>query len=594
MEVTRIFDLLDRYAANFPKCDVLAGKEEGEWVKYSTKQYIEISNYISFAFLHLGVQKGDTIATITFNRPEWNFLDMGIQQVGAVHVPIYPNISEADYKYIFNHAEIKYVFVAGEDLFRKIANILPDVPSLKDIYTFKNLHGFKHLNELIKLGFEHPAKEKLNAVKASITKDDIATLIYTSGTTGIPKGVMLSHENIISNFIAVSYIPPIGPQDNALSFLPLCHIYERMLNYLYQYLGVSIYYAESLGTIVDNMKEVKPAIFSCVPRLLEKIYDRIIKTGRKLPPLKKKLFFWAIDLGLNYELDKANGWWYEIKLKITNILIFSKWRQLFGNNVKLAVSGGAALQPRLARIFWAARIFVHEGYGLTETSPVIAVTSFVDKDGVKFGTVGKPLRGVDVKIAGDGEVLCKGPGVMKGYYKDEALTKELIDKEGWFHTGDIGLFEPKGQLRITGRKKEIFKTSFGKYVNPGQIEAKFTESPMIDTLMVLGENQKYAAALIVPDFNDLKSWCENKGIVYTTNPEMINHPEVKRKFTKEIKYYNSFFGEPEQIRRWEIMDSEWSVFSGELTPTLKLKRNYIKEKYKDIISTLFEGNDILK
>lgn len=591
MEVTRIFDLLDRYAENFPKCDALAGKEEGDWCKYSTSQYIEISNYISYAFLHLGVQKGDTIATITHNRPEWNFLDMGIQQVGAIHVPIYPNISEADYKYIFNHAEIKFVFLAGEDLYRKISNILPDVPSLKDIYTFKNLHGFKHLNELIKIGFEHPAKEKLKSIKDSISKDDIATMIYTSGTTGTPKGVMLTHSNIVSNFIAVSNIPPLTPEDRALSFLPLCHVYERMLNYLYQYLGVSIYYAESLGTVADNMKEIKPAIITCVPRLLEKIYDKIIKTGRKLSPIKKSLFFWAINLGLNYELNKANGWWYEFKLKIANILVFSKWREVFGGNLKLAVSGGAALQPRLARIFWAARIHVLEGYGLTETSPVIAVSHFFEY-GVKFGTVGPPLRGVQVKIAEDGEILSKGPGLMKGYYKDEALTREVIDEAGWFHTGDLGIIEPEGQLRITGRKKEIFKTSFGKYVNPGQIEAKFTESPMIDTLIVLGENQKYAAALIVPDFNDLKSWCENKGIVYTTNPEMIGHPDVKKKFAKEIKYYNSFFGETEQIRRWEIMDSEWSVFSGELTPTLKLKRNYIKEKYKDIISKLFEGNDL--
>ncbi len=591
MEVTRIFDLLERFAEKFPKSDALAGKEEGDWVKYSTQQYIEISNYISYAFIYLGVQKGDTIATITHNRPEWNFLDMGIQQVGAIHVPIYPNISEADYNYIFNHAEIKYAFVAGEDLFRKMANILPDVPSLKDIYTFKNLHGFKHLNELIKIGFEHPAKDKLKAIKASIKTDDTVSLIYTSGTTGTPKGVMLTHANIISNFTAVSYIPPIGPNDNALSFLPLCHVYERMLNYLYQYMGVSIYYAENLGTIADNMKEVKPAIISCVPRLLEKIYDRIIKVGRKQPPLKKKLFFWAVNLASNFDLEKDLGWWYNLQLKIANILIFSKWRDVFGGNVRLVVSGAAALQPRLARVFWAARIYVLEGYGLTETSPVICVSSYADKDGVKFGTVGRPLRGVEVKIAEDGEILCKGPGVMKGYYKDEAHTKEVIDEEGWFHTGDLGILEPKGHVRITGRKKEIFKTSFGKYVNPGQIEAKFTESPMIDTMIVLGENQKYAAALIVPDFIDLKSWCENKGIVYTTNPEMIHHPDVKKKFKKEIEYYNSFFGETEQIKRWEIMDSEWSVWSGELTPTLKIKRNYINEKYKGIIDKLFEGNE---
>ncbi|MFA5196512.1 MAG: long-chain fatty acid--CoA ligase, partial [Bacteroidales bacterium] len=575
MEITRIFDLLETYAQKFPKDDALAGKEDGEWIKYSTKSYIEISNYIAYGFINLGVKKGDKIATITFNRPEWNFLDMGIMLCGAIHVPIYPNITESDYKYILNHAEVKYVFVAGEDLFKKIESIASEVPSLKEIYTFKNLHGCKHLNELIRLGWQNPAKETVTEIKDSIKTDDIATIIYTSGTTGVPKGVMLSHANIISNFIAVSYIPPIGPTDNALSFLPLCHVYERMLNYLYQYLGVSIYYAENLGTIADNMKEVKPAIISCVPRLLEKIYDRIVKAGRKLSPVKKRLFFWALEVGSKYELETCHSFWYKLKLKVANVLIFSKWRAVFGGNIKLVVSGAAALQARLARIFWAARIPVLEGYGLTETSPVIAVNSFVDKDGVKFGTVGKPLRGVQVEIAEDGEILCKGPGLMKGYYKDEVYTKEVIDTDGWFHTGDLGQIEEKGQLRITGRKKEIFKTSFGKYINPGQIEDKFKESPMIDTLIVLGENQKFAAALLVPDFNDLKSWCENKNIVYTTNTEMINHPDVKKKFAKEVSFYNSFFGDTEQIKRWEIMDSEWSVFSGELTPTLKIKREYI-------------------
>ncbi|MEI6853856.1 MAG: AMP-binding protein, partial [Bacteroidota bacterium] len=385
MEVTRVFDLLDRYLEKFPKDDALAGKEEGEWMQYSARSYVDISNYISYGFLALGVKKGDKIATITFNRPEWNFLDMGITQVGAIHVPIYPTISEADYKYILNHAEIKYVFVAGEDLFRKIENILPDIPSLKDIYTFKNLHGFKHLNELIRLGWQNRAKEKLDEIKATIKPEDVFTIIYTSGTTGTPKGVMLSHTNIISNFVGVSNIPPVGYNSKALSYLPLCHIYEHMLNYMYQYLGVSVYYAENMGTIADNIKEIHADILTTVPRLLEKIYDRIIKKGRKLTGVKKKLFFWAVDLGLQYELDGANGRWYEFKLKIANILVFSKWRQALGNNLRTIVSGGAALQPRLNRIFWAARIPILEGYGLTETSPVIAVNHF-GKDGLKFGT----------------------------------------------------------------------------------------------------------------------------------------------------------------------------------------------------------------
>ncbi len=590
MEVTRVFDLLDRYIEKFPKDDALAGKEEGEWMKYSTRSYVDISNYISYGFLALGVQKGDKIATITFNRPEWNFLDMGITQIGAIHIPIYPTISEADYKYILNHAEIKYVFVAGEDLFRKIENILPEIPSLKDIYTFKNLHGFKHLNELIRLGWQNPAREKLAEIKASVKPDDVFTIIYTSGTTGTPKGVMLSHTNIISNFIGVSGIPPIGYNSKALSYLPLCHIYEHMLNYMYQYLGVSVYYAENMGTIADNIKEIHADILSTVPRLLEKIYDRIIKKGRKLTGFKKKLFFWAVDLGLKYELDSANGWWYEFKLRIANMLVFSKWREALGNNLRTIVSGGAALQPRLNRIFWAARIPILEGYGLTETSPVIAVNHF-GKNGLKFGTVGPVLPGVEVKIAKDGEILTKGPNLMLGYYKEEELTKKVIDPDGWFHTGDLGQIEKEGQLKITGRKKEIFKTSFGKYINPGQIEDKFKESSFIDTLIVLGENQKFAAALIVPDFNDLKSWCENKGIEYTTNSEMINNLQIKKRFKKEIDFYNTFFGETEQIKKWELMESEWTSFSGELTPTLKIKRSYISKKYESAINKLFASNE---
>ncbi len=588
MNVTRIFDLLERYEKMFPKEDALAGKEEGEWVKFSTKSYIDISNYISYGFLQLGVEKGDKIATITYNRPEWNFLDMGILQVGAIHVPIYPTISEADYKYILNHAEIKYVFVAGEDMFKKIKQMMPEVPTLKAIYTFKNLYGFNHLNELIRQGWQNPCHERLQVIKDSVQPEDLATIIYTSGTTGTPKGVMLSHANIISNAIATSSVPPIGFDSKALSYLPLCHIYERMLNYMYQYVGVSVYYAENMGTIADNIREIHADILSTVPRLLEKIYDRIIKKGRKLTGIKKKIFFWAVNLGLNYEMYKANGWWYEFQLKIANILVFKKWREALGDNIRVIVSGGAALQPRLNRIFWAARIPVLEGYGLTETSPVVAVNT-LGKDGVKFGTVGPILTGVQVKIDVDGEILTKGPGLMQGYYKEEQLTKEVIDAEGWFHTGDLGRIEPEGQLRITGRKKELFKTSFGKYINPSQIEDKFKESPFIDSMIVLGENQKFAAALIVPDFTDLQAWCETKGIAYTTNSEMINLPRIKQRFKKEMDFYNTFFGETEQIKKWEIMETEWTSISGELTPTLKIKRNYIMEKYAAAINKLFSG-----
>jgi long-chain acyl-CoA synthetase len=588
--VSRLFDLIPRYLEMFPKEDAFAGKDEGEWVKYSTKAYSEVVNQISYGFLALGIQKGDKIATITYNRPEWNFLDMAILQVGAIHVPIYPTISESDYKYILAHSEVKYVFLAGEDLLKKIENILPEIPTLKDIYTFKNLRGFKHLNELIRLGCQNPDIEKLNEIKVSIKTDDLATIIYTSGTTGNPKGVMLSHANIISNFIAVSPIPPCGSESKAISYLPLCHIYERMLNYMYQYLGVSVYYAENMGTIADNIREVQPEIFTTVPRLLEKIFERIIQKGRKLSPIKKRLFFWAVNLGLKYEMYGVNGGFYRFKLKIANTLVFSKWREALGDKLQVVVSGGAALQPRVARIFWAAGIPVLEGYGLTETSPVIAVSTLWEQ-GVKFGTVGPVLTGVEVKIAEDGEVLTRGPGIMLGYYKEPELTKEAIDAEGWFHTGDTGHIEPEGQLKLTGRKKEIFKTSFGKYINPGAIEDIFKESPFIDNMAVFGENQKFAVALIVPDFNDLRNWCANKGMEYTTNTEMVNHPRILKRYKKEVGIYNAKLGATEQIKRFEIIDFEWSTYTGELTPTLKLKRAYIQKKYEPIINKLFDIND---
>jgi len=587
MEVTRIFDLLTRYKRKFkPKNDVVAGKENGEWIKYNIDQYIEIVNDISYGLLKLGVKKGDNIATISNNRPEWNFIDMGILQTGAIHVPIYPTICESDYQYILNHAEVKYVFVAGKELLRKIEHILPDIPTLKGLYTFKEHEGVKHLSELIELGKQNPVGKKLESIKAGIKPNEMATLIYTSGTTGNPKGVMLSHNNIISNFLAVSKIPPVGEEGKSISYLPLCHVYERMLNYLFQYLGISIYYAENLGTIVENIKEIKPEIMSTVPRLLEKVYDKIISKGRKLKGIKKMIFFWSVNLGLRYELDGANGWFYEYKLKIAKKLVFKKWQEALGGNLEVMVSGGAAIQPRLARIFTAAGIPVLEGYGLTETSPVIAVSNFW-KNGIKFGTVGPILKDVKVKIAGDGEILCKGPNLMLGYYKDSKLTKEAIDKDGWFHTGDIGNIEETGQLRITGRKKEIFKTSLGKYISPQLMENKFKESPFIDVIFVLGENQKYAAALVVPDFEHLRSWCNVKEIKYSSNKEMLANPVIKKRFQREIDICNSAFGKTEQIMSFELLDTPWSVETGELTASLKLRRQFIYKKYKAEIDRLF-------
>ena len=588
MEVTRIFDLLPYYEKKFkPKDDVIASKEDGKWKKISIKEYREIVDNISYGFLALGVEPGDRIAQISPNRVEWNMVDMAILQIGAIHVPIYPTISESDYKYILGHAEVKLVFISGNELLRKIQHILPEVPSIQGIYTYKDLHEYKHLNELIDLGQQNRSPEKLEAVKASIKPDDVATIIYTSGTTGTQKGVILSHANIISNFLAASYIPPFGEEHKAVSYLPLCHVYERMLNYLYQYLGISIYYAENMGTITDNMKEVHPEIMSTVPRLLEKVYDKLVATGQKLKGPKSWIFWGAFHLALRYELKGANGWFYEWKRKRYDKLVYAKWRAALGGEINIMVSGGAAMQPRLGRLFTCAGINILEGYGLTETSPVIAVSDF-SENGIKFGTVGPVLRGVEVKIAGDGEICVKGPNVMIGYYKDEQMTKEVMDSDGWFHTGDLGHLEPEGQLKITGRKKELFKTSFGKYVSPQLIEDKLKESLFIDQLIVVGENQKFVGALIVPDFTFMKSYCERKEIPFGSNAEVIANPVIRKRFQKEIDKYNKQFGDTEKIKTWDLLDTEWTLENGEITPTMKLRRPFICEKYDDQIKQLFD------
>lgn len=587
MEVTRIFDLLPFYKTNFrPKDDALAGKEDGKWVKYSIDQYIENANNISYAFLKLGIKKGDKIATITQNRPEWNFLDMGILQTGAIHVPIYPTISESDYKYILKHAEVKYVFVAGKELLSKIEHILPEIPSIKEVYTIKHIDDVKHLNDLIDLGKQNPAPEEIETIKNSIKPDDMVTLIYTSGTTGSPKGVVLSHHNILSNVMAVHRYFPVDDSCKSLSYLPVSHVYERTNLYIYQYLGVSIYYAENMGTIADNLKEIQPEIFTSVPRLLEKVYDKIMAKGRKLTGIKKALFFWAVNLGLRYELGKKKGIIYRVQLSIANKIIFNKWREALGGKLRVIVSGGAAIQPRLAKVYTAANIPVLEGYGLTETSPVLAVNTF-EKGGIKSGTVGKPIPGVEIKIAEDSEILAKGPNVMKGYFKEPELTKEAIDEQGWFHTGDLGRIEPEGHLKITGRKKALFKTAMGKYISPEHIENKLVESPFIDAALVIGENQKFAAALIVPDFAHLRSWCQVKGITYSTNQEMVSTPEIKKRIEREVNQFNKDLGSTEQIKKIELMKEEWSIQTRELTANLKLRRNYICEKYKGVIEKIF-------
>lgn len=587
MEVTRLFDLLPHYATHFSREDALCGKENGVWKHYSTKQYVNIVNNISYGLMQLGIKKGDKIASISSGRPEWNFLDMAIMQLGAIHVPIYPTISENDYKYILHHADVKMVFVSGWDILRKIENLLSEIPQLKDnVYTFRNLRGYRHLNEVIELGVANPSVQYLNEIRDRITPDDIATIIYTSGTTGTMKGVQLSHRNIISNFKAILPIVPTHAQTRVLSYLPLCHIYERMMIYAWHYLGIPIYYAESIGTIASDLQDVKPTIFTTVPRLLEKFYDRFVATGRKLPKRQKKIFFWADEVASQYELEGRSSK-YNRSLQTARMLVLNKFKDALGGKIDVIVSGGAAIQPRLCRIFWAAGMPVLEGYGLTETSPVIAVSSFF-KNGMKFGTVGQPLPGVEVKLAEDGEILTRGACLTKGYLNAEEQTKEAIDEEGWFHTGDMGAFEPEGQLRITGRKKEMFKTAFGKYIVPTHVESVFAEDSLIDNIMVVGENKKFAAALIVPNFADLRSWCAKKEIPYTTNEEMIKHPMVLKKYKKVADQKNATLGETERVMKFALMDYEWGVSTGELTPTLKLKRRFITQKHADVIESLFE------
>lgn len=586
MNVTRLFDLLDNYLEKYPKQDAaLACKRDGEWKKFSIQEYVELTNNISYGMLQLGILPGDKVGIVSSNRPEWNMLDFATMQIGAISIPIYPTISQDDYRHILNHAEMKMIFIEGKELRNKLQPILPEVKTLKEIYTFVDQGTeYKYLDQLIELGKEHPDPQKLVGLKASIKPDEMATIIYTSGTTGYPKGVMLSHSNIVNQLKNLESTPAKWSK-TALSFLPLCHAYERMLVYLYQYLGMSVYYAESLGTIAENIKEINPTMMSCVPRLLEKIYDKLYLSGKKLPLVSKMLYYWAFNLATNYQLE-GMGWYYTLKFKIADKLIYSKWRAAIGGNFDIVVSGGSAIQPHIASFFSAIGMPVFEGYGLSETSPVIAVSQR-GKHGRKFGTVGLPLPGVEVKLGERDEIICRGHNVMMGYYKDPELTAQVLDADGWFHTGDTGTFTPEGQLIITGRLKSIFKTSFGKYVNPQAVESRFTESPLIENMIVLGENKKFAAALISPDFVYLKSWCGKHRIPCITNAEVIENPLVIKRFQEEVKHYNQFFGDYEQVKRYQLVPEEWTQPGGFLSPTLKIKRNVIEEYYADRIEKLF-------
>ena len=587
-DITRLFDILTYYSETFPNQKVaLSHKKTKGWISYSPQEYKQITDNLSYAFIKLGIEPGDKVGIISGNRPEWNMLDMAIMQIGAITVPVYPTISEDDYKYIINHSEMKLAVIEGHEVMTKFSNIISETPNLKMVYTFKDRKRFPYFAQLVQLGEENPNPEELQRRRDSVKPEDCSTIMYTSGTTGLPKGVMLSHYNIVSQLMNLRPTPALW-SDKALSFLPLCHAYERMLVFLYQYLGMTVYYVQSLATIGENIKEVRPTMMSAVPRVLEKMFDKIMGAQKTMKPLPRKIFVWAMDLAQQYKLqDEDRTGWYNFRHWWADKLIYRKIRNNVGGNFDIVVSGAASIQPKLAAFFSAIGMPVFEGYGATETSPVIAV-SCRDRNGREVGTVGFPLPGVEVRIADSGEILCRGHNVMMGYYKAPELTAQVIDDEGWYHTGDTGKFTQFGQVVITGRIKNLFKTSFGKYVNPQIIEEKFCESPFIENMVVVGENQKFAAAIISPDFEYLKSWCRQNNVPCENNEEMVKNSEVNRVFAQEIAKYNPLFGAAEQIKKFEIVPEAWTQQNNILTPTLKVKRFIVQEKYKDLIDGIYK------
>ncbi|MBF8149353.1 long-chain fatty acid--CoA ligase [Winogradskyella sp. F6397] len=586
-EVTRLFDFPYYQLKHKPTSNALVTKYNGKWEPTSTQEYIDKSNAMSRALLRLGVQKNDKIAVIsTTNRTEWNIMDIGILQLGAQNIPIYPTISAEDYEYVLNHSESTYCFVSDEVVLEKVRKVQANT-KIKEVYSFDHIEGCKHYSELLELGEDHSNQPEVELRKDAVKSTDLATIIYTSGTTGKPKGVMLSHWNITSNALDSSPRVPLKEgETRVLSFLPICHIFERLLIYVYQYAGTSIYFAEGIDKIGENAKEIKPNLMSVVPRLLEKVFDKIMLKGDDLSGIKRSLFYWAVSLGERWEPYGANGAWYEFQLKIADKLIFSKWREALGGELGTMVSGSAALQPRLARIFGAAKMRVMEGYGLTETSPVISVGLYRDNM-YKVGTVGKVIDNVDVKIADDGEVLIKGPNVMMGYYKDPDKTAEVMTGD-YFHTGDKGEVDADGFLRITGRKKEMFKTSGGKYVIPPLLENDMKQSLFIEQIMVVGEGEKMPAALIQPNFDFIRDWIDLKqNNVGKTDVEIANSEIVINRIQQEVDKYNKHFGKWEQIKRFELTPDAWSIEGGHLTPTMKMKRSIIKDIYQDLYDKIY-------
>jgi long-chain acyl-CoA synthetase len=586
MKITRTFELLDWISEKYQKNDILAGKKDGEWIKYSIDDYIKYSTLMCYGFHEIGLRKGDKVVTITNNRPEFNIIDMALSMLGVIHVPIYPTLNPSEYTVIINHSDAKVVIVGIQSIYNRITPIMDQLIHKPAIYTLDKIGNEKELYEILKLGILSRKKNAdiINEIKSTILPDDVATIIYTSGTTGDPKGVMLSHRNIISNFTAHAEAQPLNHTHRIVSFLPLCHIYERSMNYEYQYLGVSIYYAESLATIAADILDVKAHGFCAVPRILEMIYDKLIAAGKDLSGIKKVIYSLSIHHGHRYDIHR--GFWYKFWQKLFDKLVYVKWREKFGGNKMAIVCGSSAVRDKIVRLFHAAGLEVYEGYGLSETSPVISVNSATTNQ-VKIGTVGPILKGVEVKLADDGEILTKGPSLMLGYYKDPEYTKQVIDSDGWFHTGDIGIFVDNKYLKITDRKKEIFKLSAGKYIAPQMIENKLKESPLITDVMVIGENEKFASAIISPNFNYLHFWAGKHKIHYRDNTQLISHPETVKRVQKEIDALSKNLAPYEQIKCFRLVEDEWSPQTGELSPTLKLKRNVLTKKYQSIIDQIY-------
>lgn len=590
MTPTRTFDLLERFITEFPNRPVLAEKIDGKWTRYTSEQYHEIAHHFACGLLNLGFKKDEKIVTVTNNRPQWNFVDMGMALAGVVHVPVYTSMNSEEYRYILEHSDARMVIVSDRKLYDTIYPVARDIKQIVHFYTFDEIEGAENWIKVVEQGkaVAEEKKEELASIKQSILPNDLASIIYTSGTTGRSKGVMLSHDNLVKNFLAGYEVFQLTPEDRYLSIIPLCHVGGRFGNYQTQYSGTCIYYAETMGTIAINLKEIKATGFDAVPRILEKIYDNVIAKGRSLSGMKKRIFFWAVKLGLRYKPHGEKSWFYYRKLKIADKLIFSKWREALGGEARLVGCGGASLQPRLESIFWASGLKIINIYGLTETSPTITINR-QDKPLCKLGTVGAVIDGVELKIAEDGEVLCRGHCVMLGYYKDEEQTRSVIDQEGWFHTGDVGHLLEGKFLVITDRKKEIFKLSSGKFIAPQLIENKLKESTFIDQAMVVGEHQKFASALLVPDFKYLKEWCASGNLDTGKDPaSLISHPEVVAVFNQEVGKINRNLSDWERINRIRIVPDEWSPASGELSASLKLKRRVVADKYPELLESIYK------